>query len=88
MVAALDDAGLSLSRDGAVIRLPRGYDANSVGDLADDIRLKSFVITQPIDRTAIETPDLIDTVVALARTAEPLLRFGWSALATLAPVQG
>lgn len=88
VTAALDDAGLSLSRDGAMIRLPRGYDADTVGDLADDIRLKSFVVTQPIDRAAIETPELIDTIVALAQMVEPLLHFGWSALATLAPMRG
>ncbi len=82
--AALAIGNLSLSHDDATIRLPRGFDAQAVGDAGDVIRLKSFTIRAPLTRAQIATPALIDDILDLAQTAMPLLEFGWSALSSTA----
>jgi uncharacterized protein (TIGR02453 family) len=77
----LGKAGLKLSTDGALIRLPRGFDAATVGDLEAVIRLKSFVVGRPIAPAALHDSGLIDSLVDFATAGLPLLEFGWRALA-------
>lgn len=79
---ALAKDGLTLMRDNATVRLPRGYDAEQVGALADVIRLKSFIVSVPLDADDLTSPGLIDRITALATSALPLLEFGWAALTT------
>ena len=80
VVAALSAGGMELSHDDATVRLPRGFDAASVGKLVDTIRLKSFVVRMPLTRHQIASSDLIDEIVGMARATMPLLEFGWAAL--------
>ena len=79
-VAALSAGGMELSHDDATVRLPRGFDTASVGELSDTIRLKSFVVRMPLTRRQIESSDGIEDIVDMARAALPLLEFGWAAL--------
>lgn len=80
--AALAASDTPLLHEDVAVRLPRGFDAEVVGDLADVIRLKAFIVRLPLTRQQIATADLVDDIIAMARTALPLLEFGWSALAT------
>ena len=80
VVADLHRNGQRLVRDDALTRLPRGYTADQVGDLGDDIRLKSFVVTLPLDTATVTSEALVGVVLKFALDSRPLLEFGWSAL--------
>jgi len=80
VTAALGAAGLALSTDDALTRLPRDFDADVVGDLADTIRLKAFIVRLPLDAAALADADLVDRLLAFAQAGMPLLDFGWAAL--------
>jgi len=79
-VSALDRAGLALSRDSAMARMPRGFEAAAETPVAGDVRLRSFVVTRPIVAERLFSPDLIGDVLTFARAGQPLLAFGWTAL--------
>ena len=87
IVAGLASASLELSRDTMAARMPRGYDAAELGDLAEWFRLRSFVVARDIAPDALAGPALVDEIAAFAGTALPFLRFGWKALGTLPPRQ-
>ena len=78
---ALATGGLTLSRDDAAVRLPRGYTVEQVGANADVIRLKSFIVSRPLTTADLASSALIDRIVALAAGSQALLDFGWGALA-------
>ena len=82
VVAALGGAGLALRRDGAAARLPRGFAADEVGDLADDLKLKSFTVAHPLSDRQLASPALPNELARFASAAMPLLEFGWRALET------
>ena len=48
--------------------------------MGDALKLKSWVVRRDLSREAMMAPSLVDRLARLARDAEPLLRFGWSAL--------
>lgn len=80
IAATLAGAGLPIGGE-PLSRLPKGFEEAAEPDIAAAVRLKSLVIREPLPAAAIRRPDLADRVTALALRAEPLLRFGWSALA-------
>ena len=81
----LETADLGLSRDGVMSRLPRGYDAAEVGDLADVLRLRSFIVSRPVPEADLADPSLVGRIADFAAVGRPLLEFGWSALRTVPP---
>jgi len=78
---ALSRETLALSWDSALTRLPRGYDEETAGSVADVLRLKSFVVRRELPLPLLRGAGLVDEVVAFAEAGRPLLDFGWSALA-------
>lgn len=58
VMAKLDAEGLALSREGAAARLPRGFKADDVGELADDLKLKSFTVSRPLSARDLAAADL------------------------------
>ena len=74
--------GLPLSREDAVVRLPRGYRADQVKGLEDDIRLKSFIVRLALGAKTIASDALVNEIAKFVNSAKPLLDFGWFALAT------
>lgn len=74
-------AGLTLSREAALTRLPKGFVEDDVAEVADALRLKSFVVSRELPQAALGGPALVDDIVGFARAGLPLLTFGWSALA-------
>ena len=82
--AHLATCALVPSREDALVRPPRGF-AAVAADVEEALKLKSWVVRREITRAALQQPDLVETLVALALDAEPLLRFGWSALDWLGP---
>jgi uncharacterized protein (TIGR02453 family) len=71
--------GLALSREGALVRPPKGYDG-APEDLADALKLKSWVVRTDLPDDLVKSRTLPGRLVAFAKQAAPLLQFGWSAI--------
>jgi uncharacterized protein (TIGR02453 family) len=77
MVRQLAKAGLSLSEERRLTRLPRGFDAFAGSDIADFMRLTSYVVARDLTPDQCRTTELVDTIVDFALAAKPLLEYGW-----------
>ena len=78
--AALTGADLALSREGALLRMPKGYEAFKDAPLAETLKLRNFTVSRPIPVARLYGPEVIDDILAFTRQAMPLLDFGWRAL--------
>ena len=80
LVAILSKKGLALSEEGALQRLPRGFEAVADPAIAAAVKRKSLVCTRPIDSAQIYSRVLLNDLQVFARDASPLLEWGWEAL--------
>jgi uncharacterized protein (TIGR02453 family) len=78
--AALKKGELALGTENQLSRIPRGFEALKDGPLDGVIRLKSFIVEEPLPAKLIASPKLVDAIADFAKRAEPLLKFGWKAL--------
>ena len=76
MVAALKRGGLELGSEGAMKRMPRGFEQVQDADLAAAIRNRHFVIRDPIDPASIHDAALVGELVDFTQRARPLLDWG------------
>ena len=76
----LADAGLALARGEALVRLPRGFEAVTDPEAIEILKLRSWIVSQPLSEVDISDSRLIERVLTFASAAEPLLGFGWDAL--------
>jgi uncharacterized protein (TIGR02453 family) len=81
VTAALKKGKLELGTENQLTRLPRGFEALKDGPLDGAVRLKSFIVEEPLADKLIASPKLAEAVTAFTKRALPLLDFGWSALA-------
>lgn len=75
-----DAADLTLSREDAMTRLPRGFERAAGSPLAETLKLRSFIVRRTLPAAALRRASLIGSIADFAAAAEPLLRFGWSAI--------
>jgi uncharacterized protein (TIGR02453 family) len=73
-------AGHPLRSDAQASRLPRGFEALKDSRAADFVLWKSYTCGWPLDDAEMRSPQLVERVVAFARSALPLLDWGWDAL--------
>ncbi len=83
--ASLAKGGLSVSREGARVRLPRGFEAQVDTPVAEALKLPHLIVRRPIPEETLFGPGLIDDICDLGLTGLPLLEFGWSALERVRP---
>jgi uncharacterized protein (TIGR02453 family) len=76
----LQNARLTLGRDEALKRLPRGFDQVPAGPAAENLKLKNFIVRRPLSEDALGRPRLVKEVADFAVAALPLLEFGWEAI--------
>jgi uncharacterized protein (TIGR02453 family) len=76
MVAALKRNGLELGSEGAMKRMPRGFEQVQDADLAAAIRNRHFVVRHPIDPASIHDAALVGELVDFTQRARPLLDWG------------
>jgi uncharacterized protein (TIGR02453 family) len=81
MEDALAAKKLSFSDEWSLKRLPKGYEDIADERIAAAVKRKGLVVSRDLSAKDIASPKLIDTLVAFAKDAEPLLKFGWSATA-------
>jgi uncharacterized protein (TIGR02453 family) len=80
MEAALAKGKLAFDMDSQLSRVPRDFQALKGGPLDSVIRLKSFIVEEPLSEAQIRSPKLTGRIVDFALRARPLLDFGWKAL--------
>jgi uncharacterized protein (TIGR02453 family) len=80
LMAGLEKASLPLGRENILTRAPRGFEEFKEGPLSVAVRLRSFIVEEPLLDKSIASPKLSETVVDFAVRALPLLTFGWAAL--------
>jgi uncharacterized protein (TIGR02453 family) len=76
----LADAGSPLSSDERLSRPPRGFEAARGTDVEGYVSWKSFTTHAPLSDTEMQSPALVDRIVDFARTAKPLLEWGWAVI--------
>ena len=81
-VASLAGHGLTLSREDALKRTPRGFEEYADGPLAEHLKLKSLIVSRPLAVKDLRGPALGAKLADFAADALPLLTFGWAALDT------
>ncbi|MDQ0473842.1 DUF2461 domain-containing protein [Labrys wisconsinensis] len=88
MAETLAAAGHALDRRWSLTRPPR--EAAGIADpaLVEALKLKSYLVTRPIEAEAIAGPGLVADCAGFVEEALPLLRFGWDVLDRLEPERG
>ena len=76
MVAALRNNGLELACEGAMKRMPRGFESLSDAELAAAVRNRHFAVRHAIDPAGIHSPALADGLFDFTVRARPLLDWG------------
>jgi uncharacterized protein (TIGR02453 family) len=82
---ALGVAGCPISSDERLSRPPRGFEAAKGTPVADYVGWKSFTAHAALTDAEMQSPMLVDRIVDFARTARPLLEWGWAAADDEAP---
>jgi uncharacterized protein (TIGR02453 family) len=72
-------AGAPLFSDSKLSRPPRGFEAAKDTPVADYVCHKSFTAHAPLTDSEMQSPGVVDRIVGFARTASPLLEWGWDA---------
>jgi uncharacterized protein (TIGR02453 family) len=76
MVAALKKSSLALDGEGALKRMPRGFEHVADPELATAIRNRHFVVRHGIDPASIHGPGLADEIIDFTLRARPVLDWG------------
>lgn len=76
---SLKKQGLTLTTQGALVRLPKGFES-SPPEIHDDLRMKSWAVTKSVPLGIARNAELVDAIAWLALASADLLEFGWSAL--------
>lgn len=71
--------GLALMTEGALVRVPKGFES-APATVHDDLRLKSWAVSQSIPVRTARSPELVEAIAGLALSCADLLEFGWTAL--------
>ena len=79
IAARLEAAGTPLSSDQRLSRPPRGFDSAKGTPVADYVCWKSFTTHAGLSDAEMQSPAVVDRIVAFARAALPLLEWGWAA---------
>ena len=77
---ALAKGKLALTSEFQLSRVPRGFETLKGGPLDGVVRLKSFLVEEPLSEAQIRSPKLTGRIVDFTQRARPLLDFGWAAL--------
>lgn len=78
-VAEVEGTGLAVGGRESLKRMPRGYESFAGSDVAEALRWKGAVATQPVTDADVMRPDFARHVAAFGHAALPLLEWGWAA---------
>jgi len=69
----------------ALKTLPQGFREHADSPVADYLKWKHFLVHRPVTDAEASGPGLVDIVRKLARTATPLLDYGWAVMEWVEP---
>jgi uncharacterized protein (TIGR02453 family) len=78
-------AGCPLSSDQRLSRPPRGFEAAKGTPVAEYVGWKSFTAHAALSDAEMQSPELVERIVAFALTTLPLLEWGWAVVDGEAP---
>jgi len=78
-------ADTPVASDTRLTRPPRGFEIEKDSPVADYVCWKSFTAHAALSDAEMQSPGLVDHIVDFARTALPLLEWGWAAADDDAP---
>jgi uncharacterized protein (TIGR02453 family) len=73
-------AGHPISSDARLSRPPRGFEAAKATRVAEYVGCKSFTAHAALSDAEMQSATLVDRILDFARTALPLLEWGWAAV--------
>jgi len=79
MADRLAASGHPIASDDRLSRPPRGFEVAKGTPVADYVCWKSFTARTPLSDAEMQSPALVDRILGFARTAWPLLEWGWAA---------
>src|SRR5205085_1932209 len=79
IAARLEAAGTALSSDQRLSRPPRGFDSAKDTAVADYVCWKSFTMHAGLSDAEMQSPAVVDRIIAFVQAALPLLEWGWAA---------
>ena len=79
MADRLAASGHPIASDDRLSRPPRGFEVAKGTPVADYVCWKSFTARTPLSDAEMQSPALVDRILCFARTAWPLLEWGWAA---------
>ncbi len=77
---SLKVGGVELATEGALKKLPRGYDQAVSNEIGEALKLKMFVTKRWLDPDELSTSSLVEKIADFAALNRPLLEFGWAAI--------
>ncbi len=78
MAKKLSKAGLELSKENQLKRLPRGYDRFRETAIAGALRLTSYVSVRQLQAEEYQSAGLVEVVRDFGLAVKPLLDYGWN----------
>lgn len=76
LTARLSSQGITFESDEQLKRLPRGFEDHAESEAAPYLRWKSFLAMQRLPDAAAQTPAFVETALAFAEAARPVLDLG------------
>jgi len=80
LLAQLERAGLALTCEEVLKRVPRGFEEFADLPGAQYLKYKSFYIRRPLSNQTVQSKTLPKELVDFARIGLPFLKFGWEAM--------
>jgi uncharacterized protein (TIGR02453 family) len=77
LVKSLEKHDLTLSDENRLSRLPRGFDNQAHSEIAEFLKLTSYVVARKLQLEECRSPELVKIVANFALAARALLEFGW-----------
>jgi len=77
LVKSLTKNDLALSDEDRLSRLPRGFDNQAQSEVAEFLKLTSYVVGRKLQPKEYRSPELVKVVTDFALATKPLLEFGW-----------
>jgi uncharacterized protein (TIGR02453 family) len=77
LVKSLARHDLALSEEDRLNRLPRGFDNQAQTEIAEFLKLTSYVVERKLQPEEYRSPELVKVVTKFALATKPLLEFGW-----------
>jgi uncharacterized protein (TIGR02453 family) len=78
MANRLAATGHPLSSDERLSRPPRGFEEAKGTEIAEYVCWKSFTVHEALTDSEMQSPTLVDRIVAFTRSVVPLLEWGWA----------